>query len=589
MAAAQGSLTSRKCLAASRSSAAPTRLQPLRVATVARPIVESPTSPQDSHLRIPVVQDQNQLVRVGHYEAALVRQQASKPDSGQDAIASSLHKPDMSKLHDAVVVGAGPAGMYLAAELAKRGLSTVLVGLDMPLVNNYGVWTDEFKALGLEHTLERSWPDASCFFGEGKPVRLGRGYGRVSRRKLREHLVAMCAEAGVAFLAAEVDSLQVAVGGGSTTLSMLHGGQLRARLVTLAAGAAAGKFLRYEEGAPSVASQTAYGIEAEVEGYHEAFPGNEMLFMDFRRHHTGVWEQSAPKIRVGSHPNAGDGEWGTSGEVPSFLYAMPLGGDRVFLEETCLVAKLMSDFTCVLVVHRSLRCPFAVLKRRLERRMAAHGIRVKKVHEEEWSYIPVGGPLPKGDQAVAAFGAAANLVHPATGFSVSRSFREAPRVADELAACIRAGLGVRQASARVWSTLWPQEKRTQTAFHVFGMELLATLDLASTNAFFGTFFKLPSYYWRGYMASQLSSGELIIFALLTFALANNDIRAKLMVHLFSDPAGRYLLDAYVKRYRDSPSPSPSSSPSSSLSALPPPAPAPAVEVKLPASLEPNQA
>ncbi|GFH18886.1 chloroplast lycopene epsilon-cyclase [Haematococcus lacustris] len=64
MAAAQGSLTSRKCLAASRSSAAPTRLQPLRVATVARPIVESPTSPQDSHLRIPVVQDQNQLVRL---------------------------------------------------------------------------------------------------------------------------------------------------------------------------------------------------------------------------------------------------------------------------------------------------------------------------------------------------------------------------------------------------------------------------------------------------------------------------------------------------------------------------------------------
>jgi lycopene epsilon-cyclase len=36
-----------------------------------------------------------------------------------------------------------------------------------------------------------------------------------------------------------------------------------------------------------------------------------------------------------------------------------------------------------------------------------------------------------------------------------------------------------------------QEKRTQTSFHVFGMELLATLDLASTNAFFDTFFKLP--------------------------------------------------------------------------------------------------
>ena len=49
--------------------------------------------------------------------------------------------------------------------------------------------------------------------------------------------------------------------------------------------------------------------------------------------------------------------------------------------------------------------------------------------EEEWSYIPVGGPLPLGSQAVTAFGAAANLVHPATGYSITRSLREAPRLA----------------------------------------------------------------------------------------------------------------------------------------------------------------
>ena len=38
-----------------------------------------------------------------------------------------------------------------------------------------------------------------------------------------------------------------------------------------------------------------------------------------------------------SHPNAAGGRWGTTTEAPSFLYAMPLGGSRVFLEETCLV------------------------------------------------------------------------------------------------------------------------------------------------------------------------------------------------------------------------------------------------------------
>jgi hypothetical protein len=51
-----------------------------------------------------------------------------------------------------------------------------------------------------------------------------------------------------------------------------------------------------------------------------------------------------------------------AGEVPSFLYAMPLGGNRVFLEETCLVAKPA--------------LPFAVLKRRLERRLKAVGMKV---------------------------------------------------------------------------------------------------------------------------------------------------------------------------------------------------------------------
>jgi hypothetical protein len=83
-----------------------------------------------------------------------------------------------------------------------------------------------------------------------------------------------------------------------------------------------------------------------------------------------------------------------------------------------------------------------VLKRRLERRLAAVGITVTQVHEEEWSYIPVGGPMPLQDQTITAFGAAANLVHPATGFSVTRSLREAPKLAEQIQqVCARAGAG----------------------------------------------------------------------------------------------------------------------------------------------------
>ena len=59
--------------------------------------------------------------------------------------------------------------------------------------------------------------------------------------------------------------------------------------MTLAAGAAAGKFLLYQQGAPAMGVQTAYGIEADVTGYGDAFDSSSMLFMDFRRHHSGVW------------------------------------------------------------------------------------------------------------------------------------------------------------------------------------------------------------------------------------------------------------------------------------------------------------
>lgn len=56
-------------------------------------------------------------------------------------------QPLGSETLDLVVVGCGPAGMCLAAEAAKQGLNVGLVGPDLPFVNNYGVWTDEFAGM----------------------------------------------------------------------------------------------------------------------------------------------------------------------------------------------------------------------------------------------------------------------------------------------------------------------------------------------------------------------------------------------------------------------------------------------------------
>ena len=71
---------------------------------------------------------------------------------------------------------------------------------------------DEFRDLGLEHCLNRTWQDALCYFGENKEVRIGRQYGRVCRKRLRNHLLDQCQQSGVQYLPGmmqQLDSQQV--------------------------------------------------------------------------------------------------------------------------------------------------------------------------------------------------------------------------------------------------------------------------------------------------------------------------------------------------------------------------------------------
>lgn len=54
--------------------------------------------------------------------------QANKPDPGQTSIASVLPPPRAQVTVDVTVVGAGPAGLFLASELGKRGLKVNVIG-----------------------------------------------------------------------------------------------------------------------------------------------------------------------------------------------------------------------------------------------------------------------------------------------------------------------------------------------------------------------------------------------------------------------------------------------------------------------------
>ena len=74
---------------------------------------------------------------------------------------------DLSKTPyvDLVVAGAGPSGLAVAARVAAAGYSVCVID-PKPLgiwPNNYGVWVDEFEAMGLGDCLEVIWPKAKVW------------------------------------------------------------------------------------------------------------------------------------------------------------------------------------------------------------------------------------------------------------------------------------------------------------------------------------------------------------------------------------------------------------------------------------------
>ena len=102
--------------------------------------------------------------------------------------------------------------------------------------------------------------------------------------------------------------------------------------------------------------------------------------------------------------------------------------------------------------------------------------------------IPMGLPVRCGAGAVARFGAAAGMIHPATGYSVTAALRAAPRIA----AAITAGDDVHEA-------IWPAGARRTRALHDFGLDALLRLDAVTTERFFDAFFDLPADRWADHL------------------------------------------------------------------------------------------
>jgi lycopene epsilon-cyclase len=60
-------------------------------------------------------------------------------------------------------------------------------------------------------------------------TRVGRAYGRVSRRLLRQHLLGLAAKAGVKYMAAAVEDIQVAADGNTASVTCSGGATLSSR------------------------------------------------------------------------------------------------------------------------------------------------------------------------------------------------------------------------------------------------------------------------------------------------------------------------------------------------------------------------
>nr|BAD02729.1 putative lycopene beta cyclase [Cryptomeria japonica]BAD02732.1 putative lycopene beta cyclase [Cryptomeria japonica]BAD02736.1 putative lycopene beta cyclase [Cryptomeria japonica]BAD02737.1 putative lycopene beta cyclase [Cryptomeria japonica]BAD02759.1 putative lycopene beta cyclase [Cryptomeria japonica] len=420
------------------------------------------------------------------------------PEAKKESLEIELPKYEPSKQlpMDLVVVGGGPAGLAVAQQVSEAGISVCCIDPCPESIwpNNYGVWVDEFEAMDLLDCLDTTWSGAVVYVDDKTKKFLDRPYGRVNRRQLKSKMMRKCIANGVQFHRAKVK--QVVHEGSKSMVLCTDGVALQASVVLDATGFS--RCLVEYDKPYDPGYQVAYGILAEVDEH--PFDVDKMVFMDWRDDHL----INEPELKA------------NNAKIPTFLYAMPFSANRIFLEETSLVARPGVSME--------------EIQKRMVARLRHLGIKVRSIEEDEKCYIPMGGPLPVIPQRVVGIGGTAGMVHPSTGYMVARTLAAAPVLASSIVKYLNSEnrLHGEELSTEVWKDLWPMDRRRQREFFCFGMDILLKLDLKGTRRFFNAFFDLEPYHWQGFLSSRLFLPDLIFFGLALFAHASNTSRLEIM-------------------------------------------------------------
>ena len=393
---------------------------------------------------------------------------------------------------DILILGSGPAALSLASELAKQSLSIKGISTKSPhqkWENTYGIWASELEELGLESLLSHRWSKTVSFFGDGikekgnNPTKHSYDYGLINQEAFQNELLKKCK--GIHWL--NETAKQINSENKITEVICSSGLKLKARLVIDASGHKS-KFIKRPL-LREVAQQSAYGIV----GKFSTPPVNkdQFVLMDFRPDHLNNEELSSS---------------------PSFLYAMDLGDETYFVEETSLAsypALSQED-----------------LKKRLLSRLSNKGIKVEEIIHEENCLFPMNLPLPYKNQSVLGFGGAASMVHPASGYMIGSLLRRAPLLAEKLAIFLKeANYSSLELATKGWSVLWPYELTQRHKLYQYGLQRLMSFDESRLRSFFSNFFKLSTKEWVGFLTNTLPLPKLIY--VMSKMFINSPLKIKL--------------------------------------------------------------